>query len=59
MYSPGGLGAVLVLEVDSLQDARDRLSRLPLIERGLMALEVLELAPFQALHMLFRAGGGR
>jgi hypothetical protein len=56
MYSPGGLGAVLILEVDSLQDARDRLSRLPLIERGLMALEVLELAPFRALQMLFHGG---
>jgi hypothetical protein len=59
MYSPGGLGAVLVLEVGSLQDARDRLSRLPLIERGLMALEVLELAPFRALEMLFRGSDGR
>jgi hypothetical protein len=59
MYSPGGLGAVLILEVDSLQDARDRLSRLPLIERGLMALEVLELAPFRALQMLFRGGDAR
>lgn len=59
MYSPGGLGAVLALEVDSLQDARDRLSRLPLVERGLMALEVLELAPFRALQMLFRGAVGR
>jgi hypothetical protein len=56
MYSPGGLGAVFTLEVDSLQDARDRLSRLPLIERDLMALEVLELAPFRALQVLFRGG---
>ena len=59
MYSPGGLGAVLALEVDSLQDARARLSRLPLTERGLMALEVIELAPFRALQTLFRGGGGR
>ncbi len=59
MYSPGGLGAVLILEVDSLQDARDTLSGLPLIERGLMALEVLELAPFRPLQMLFRGGGER
>jgi hypothetical protein len=59
MYSPGGPGAVLVLEVDSLQDARERLSGLPLIERGLMGLEVLELAPFRALQMLFRGGGGQ
>lgn len=59
MYSPGGLGAILILEVKSLEDARDRLSGLPLIERGVMALEVLELAPFQALQMLFRGVGGR
>ncbi|MGO9900718.1 MAG: hypothetical protein ACLP0J_13735 [Solirubrobacteraceae bacterium] len=59
MYSPGGLGAVLTLEVESLKDAQDRLSRLPLIERGLMALEVIELAPLRALQMLFRGGGGR
>ncbi|MGA2011840.1 MAG: superoxide dismutase [Solirubrobacteraceae bacterium] len=54
MYSPGGLGALLILEVESLQEARDRLSRLPLIKRRLMDLEVLELAPFRALEMLFR-----
>jgi hypothetical protein len=59
MYSPGGLGAVLVLEVDSLKAATDTLSRLPLIKRGLMALEVLELAPFRALQMLFHDGGAR
>ena len=59
MYSPGGLGAVLVLEAGSIEDARQRLIRLPLIERGLMALEVLELAPFRALQMLFRGGGGQ
>jgi hypothetical protein len=59
MYSPGGLGAVLVLEVGTLDDARERLSRLPLIERGLMSLEVLELAPFRAMQMLFRGSVGR
>ena len=53
MYSPGGLGAVLILEVGSLQDAHDSLSELPLLQRGLMALELLELTPFRALGMLF------
>jgi len=56
MYSPGGLGAVLIIEADSVQDAHDALSPLPLLTRGLMTLELLELAPFRALQMLFRAG---
>jgi len=52
MYSPGGPGAVLVLEADSLEDARERLA-LPLLAEGIMSLELIELHPFAALQMLF------
>jgi hypothetical protein len=56
MYSPGGPGAVLVLEADSVEAAQGALSQLPLLANEVMALELIELRPFAALQMLFRAG---
>ena len=56
MYSPGGPGAVLVLEADSVEAARDALSQLPLLAHEVMGLELIELRPFAALQMLFREG---
>jgi hypothetical protein len=53
MYSPGGPGAILILEAESAQDAEHRVSQLPLIASGVMALEVIELRPFAAIEMLF------
>jgi hypothetical protein len=53
MYSPGGPGAVLVLEAGSADEAERVLSQLPLISAGVMALEVTELRPFGAIEMLF------
>jgi hypothetical protein len=55
MYSPGGLGAILVLETQSLEDAAERLARLPVLAEAIMTLELLEMRPFGALQMLFRA----
>ncbi len=55
MYSPGGLGAVLLLEAESLEDAAKRLADLPLLQRQIMRLELTELQPFSALQMLFGA----
>jgi len=53
MYSPGGPGAILVLEADSLAAARSILGRLPLLADSVMSLEVIELRPFAALQVLF------
>jgi hypothetical protein len=54
MYSPAGPGAMLVLEADSVSGAERRVSQLPLIAAGVMALEVIELRPFVAIEMLFK-----
>jgi hypothetical protein len=59
MYSPGGLGAILVLEAQSLDDAAKRLADLPLLRNQIMRLELTELQPFSALQMLFGAASGR
>jgi hypothetical protein len=53
MYSPGGPGAVLVLETGSVEEARRALSQLPLLAHDIMTLELIELHPFTALQMLF------
>jgi hypothetical protein len=54
MYSPGGLGAILILEAESLEDADRHLASLPLLTNQIMSLELTELHPFSALQMLFR-----
>ncbi len=56
MYTPGGPGAVLVLEADSPEAAQDALSALPLLSNEVMALELIELWPFATMQMLFREG---
>lgn len=53
MYSPGGRGIVLVLEVTTMEDARLPLVDLPLVEAGVIDFEVIELHPFGALSLLF------
>jgi hypothetical protein len=53
MYSPAGPGAILVLEAVSAREAERLVAQLPLIEAGVMALEVTELRPFAAIEMLF------
>ncbi len=59
MYSPGGLGAILMLEAQSLEDAAKRLEDLPLLRNRIMRLELTELQPFSALQMLFSETSGR
>ena len=56
MYSPGGPGVVLVLEVVSADAARAALSELPLVANEIVELEVLELRPFVAFQMLVSDG---
>lgn len=54
MYSPGGPGAVLVLEADSVDTAQQVLGQLPLLANEIMTLELTELHAFAAFQMLFR-----
>jgi hypothetical protein len=44
-YSPGGPGAVLILE-DERSSVQDALASLPLVQHGLIDTEVIELHPF-------------
>lgn len=53
IYSPGGPGAVLVLESESVEHARRTLARLPLLADEIMSLELIELRPFIAWQVLF------
>jgi hypothetical protein len=55
MYSPGGPGALLVIEAGSVEEAQRALSPLPLVANEIMTLELIELRPFSALQMLFSA----
>ncbi len=55
MYSPGGPGALLVIEASSVEDAHRLLYPLPLVANEIVALELIELRPFSALQMLFSA----
>jgi hypothetical protein len=58
MYSPGRLGAVLVLEATGPHEAESAVAGLPLAAAGLIVFEFIELHPFSALEVLF-AGQGR
>jgi hypothetical protein len=53
MYSPGGLGAILVVEAESLDAATAILGQLPLLANEVMSLELIELQPFGAMEVLF------
>lgn len=56
MYSPGGPGSILVLEVDTTVAARETLASLPLVANGIIDFELIELQPFGALESLFFQG---
>ncbi len=49
----GPLGAVLMLEVGDRDEAESQLGRLPMVEHGLLSVEVLPLSPFTGLATLF------
>ncbi len=55
MYSPGGPGALLVIEASSVEEAHRVLSTLPLLANEIVALELIQLLPFTPLQMLFSA----
>ena len=53
IYSPGGPGAVLIVEAGSRDSAHSALGELPLLADKIMSLELIELHPFTAFEMLF------
>jgi len=48
--------AVLTLESETVENARQALARLPLVEMGLLELDLIPLAPFTNLAQLFGNG---
>ena len=46
--------AVIILEADSMQQARAALAQLPLVKAGLIEFEVVGLRPYPGLDRLFR-----
>ncbi len=47
--------AILFLEEETVESAKKALATLPLVERGMLDLELIPLAPFANLAMLFQA----
>ena len=48
--------AVLMLESESVDSARQALAKLPLVEMGMLDLDLIPLAPFTNLSQLFGDG---
>ena len=48
--------AVLMVEGETVESARQALSTLPLVEMGMLDLELIPLAPFTGLAQLFTNG---
>ena len=53
MYSPGGPGAILIVEAATTQDAAATVAGPPLAANDIIEFELTELRPFSALAMLF------
>jgi len=49
--------AVLVLECDSIEEARRLLDTLPLVLAGLITFELIPLAPYDGFNRLFAGAG--
>lgn len=45
--------AVLILECDSLELAKEHLATLPLVEKGLISFELIPLKPYHGYERLF------
>ena len=45
--------AVLILECDSLQSAKEFLNTLPLVQKNLISFDVKQLMPYTGLNRLF------
>jgi len=48
--------AVLMLESETVDSARQALAKLPLVEMGMLDLDLIPLAPFTNLSQLFAEG---
>lgn len=48
--------AVLVLECDSIEEANDVLHTLPLVNKGLIAFDIILLVPYDGFERLFADG---
>lgn len=46
--------AILILECKDLDEAREKLSGLPLVEKGLISFELIPLRPYHGYERLFR-----
>lgn len=46
--------AVLILECENLETAKEILSSLPLVEKGLIAFEIIPLVPYPGFERLFK-----
>ncbi len=57
-YSPGGPGAVLVLETAIMQEAEEALARLPLVANNVIEFELVYLHPFRTLQTQTFTGSG-
>jgi len=52
-YLVDRIGVVLMFETASADEARGIVARLPMVEAGLLAADVLPLAPFTGIEELF------
>ena len=52
-YIKGPSGAVLLLETVDQQEAEEHVQQLPMVEHGLLSVEILPLTPFTGLETLF------
>ncbi len=49
--------AILSVEAETVEAAQKSLASLPMVERSLLDLEFIPLAPFSALNQLFQTAG--
>ena len=54
-YIKGPIGAVLLLEVNDEHEAETHIGRLPMVEQGLLSVEILPLTPYAGFAALFEA----
>lgn len=52
-YIKGPVGAVLMLEAVDEQEAEKHIKQLPMVEHGLLSVEILPLTPFTGFAALF------
>jgi len=48
------ISAVLILECENLEEAKEKLSTLPLVQEGLIYFDFIQLAPYPGFERLFK-----